>query len=207
MVVARFFNLPSTLGAIEKTVLPFQPAQMARILGRLGKVFNGAYIVSTNGISMDKCQYVIERVLKPMWKDRARLRPQPGDTLDAWHMTLRQYQGMGSFMAAQVVADMKYVEPLRSAADWAWWAASGPGSRRGLGRVMFADVDHHYSETHWRSDFAMLWQAVNKKLNWSESLTGQDLQNCLCEFDKYERARLGEGRPKQIYKQGEVTCG
>lgn len=30
-------------------------------------------------------------------------------------------------------------------------------------------------------------------------LSAQDLQNCLCEFDKYERVRLGEGRPKQLY--------
>mgnify|MGYP003335523726 CR=1 FL=1 len=27
----------------------------------------------------------------------------------------------------------------------------------------------------------------------------QDTQNVLCEFDKYERARLGQGRPKQRY--------
>ena len=31
------------------------------------------------------------------------------------------------------------------------------------------------------------------------SLHAQDLQNCLCEFDKYERVRLGEGRPKSTY--------
>jgi hypothetical protein len=30
-------------------------------------------------------------------------------------------------------------------------------------------------------------------------LHAQDLQNCLCEFDKYERVRLGEGRPKAKY--------
>jgi len=28
----------------------------------------------------------------------------------------------------------------------------------------------------------------------------QDLQNCLCEFDKYERVRLGEGRPRNGYR-------
>ena len=27
----------------------------------------------------------------------------------------------------------------------------------------------------------------------------QALQNCLCEFDKYERVRLGEGRPRNNY--------
>jgi hypothetical protein len=33
-----------------------------------------------------------------------------------------------------------------------------------------------------------------------KDLHAQDIQNCLCEFDKYERVRLGEGTPKQLYK-------
>jgi hypothetical protein len=32
-------------------------------------------------------------------------------------------------------------------------------------------------------------------------LHAQDLQNCLCEFDKMERARLGEGKPKRRFAQ------
>ena len=31
-------------------------------------------------------------------------------------------------------------------------------------------------------------------------LTAHDVQFCLCEFDKYERVRLGEGRPRALYK-------
>jgi hypothetical protein len=27
----------------------------------------------------------------------------------------------------------------------------------------------------------------------------REVEHTLCEFDKYERARLGEGRPKQLY--------
>ena len=30
-------------------------------------------------------------------------------------------------------------------------------------------------------------------------LHAQDVENCLCEFDKYERTRLGEGRPRSLY--------
>jgi hypothetical protein len=30
-------------------------------------------------------------------------------------------------------------------------------------------------------------------------LCAQDLQNCLCELDKYERVRLGEGKPKRRF--------
>ena len=30
-------------------------------------------------------------------------------------------------------------------------------------------------------------------------LRAQDLQNCLCEFDKWMRVRLGEGKPKRRF--------
>jgi hypothetical protein len=46
-----------------------------------------------------------------------------------------------------------------------------------------------------------LREAVSHK--YGKPMHAQDLQNCLCEFDKYERARLGEGTPKQIYKEVE----
>jgi hypothetical protein len=33
-----------------------------------------------------------------------------------------------------------------------------------------------------------------------ENLTLMDTQNQLCEADKYERVRLGQGRPRSLYK-------
>jgi hypothetical protein len=30
-------------------------------------------------------------------------------------------------------------------------------------------------------------------------LSASDLRSCLCEFDKYERGRLGEGKPKRRF--------
>jgi hypothetical protein len=42
---------------------------------------------------------------------------------------------MGSFQSGQVLANLKYGQ-LKSAADWWTFAASGPGSRRGLNRVL-----------------------------------------------------------------------
>lgn len=229
-VVARLFNLPATLEAIAPYVVPFQPEKMR--MGLLGikqgggKIFNAAYIVSTNGISMDKVDYVIDVVLTPLWKARKAMRPKllsAGDehagsrmksttyeSWASWHSRLQAFRGLGSFMAAQVVADLKYFPPFYSrelgiptsaTEDWWTFAASGPGSRRGLNRVMGAPIDNSWREEQWRASLAMLHKAILPELPASidTRLSAQDLQNCLCEFDKYERARLGEGTPKQIY--------
>src|SRR5262245_44465925 len=106
-------------------------------------------------------------------------------------------RGFGSFMAAQVVADMKYVEPLRSARDWWTFAAPGPGSERGLNRVLGRPVDAPWRDDDtWRTAFVRLHAAIAPELerNGIGRLCGQDLQNCLCEFHKYEKTRLGEGK-------------
>jgi hypothetical protein len=208
-VVARLFNLPDSLEALVSWTLPFKPEKMRSILHsrkRVGKNnFNAAYIVSTNGVAMEKVDYIINRVLGPLWAARRELRPRDGDSLEVFHGILVKYDGLGSFIAAQIVADLKYIKecPLSKADDWMTFAASGPGSRRGLNRWRGYVPENPYKEREWRLDLESILPAVNEQLarKGLEPLHAQDLQNCLCEFDKYERARLGEGTPKQIYKE------
>lgn len=203
MVVARLLNLPDSL-AVVGLPLPWKPMKFAKILSERKakglKNFNGAYIVSTNGRAMDKVEYLTLRVLEPLWAARKHIRPTKGDTLEEFHMRLMKFDGMGSFMAAQVVADMKYVPPLLDAPDWQTFAAPGPGSRRGLNRVMERPVEQAWPGKSWHVALGELHMAVGALLPDLE-LHAQDLQNCLCEFDKYERVRLGEGTPKQLYHQ------
>lgn len=203
-IVARLFNNPDSLLDIRHWVLPFNPKMISKILDqrvtRKQKNFNAAYIVSTNGMAIDKVEYVLYNVLNVIWGERKNMRPKPGDTLEVYHNMLMGFDGLGSFIAAQVVADLKYMEPLKSAVDWWTFAASGPGSRRGLNRVMERPVDAPWKESNWRGQLYIL---LNQREIKTFGLHAQDLQNCLCEFDKYERARLGEGTPKQIYKEKE----
>jgi hypothetical protein len=163
------------------------------------KNFNAAYIVSTNGMSMNKIDYVLDVVLIPMWKKRADLigRMAKMDTMEEIHALLVSWHGLGSFMAAQVLADIKYTIQ-HNWTDFHTFAASGPGSRRGLNRVLGLPIDSPWREEIFRDTLRLLRDKVNVRLT-MEPLTAQDLQNCLCEFDKYERIRLGEGRPKQRY--------
>jgi len=203
MVVARLINWPATLQEIGWPV-PW-PATAAHFLQVMAKrraagevAFGPAYIVSTNGVKMEKAQYLCSEVLAPLWMHRNTTRPRAGDSLNSYHITLGAFRGLGSFMAAQVIADLKYCEPLRQATDWHTFAASGPGSRRGLSRVLNRPVDTSWNEDRWRQELRRLQDWLNER--WPhEALHGQDCQNVLCEFDKMERVRLGEGRPKRLY--------
>ena len=168
------------------------------------KAFSGAYIVSTNGHAMDKAEYLDKYVLKPLWDNRAAIRPTEGDHLEDFFNRLNKYNGMGSFMAGQVIADAKYAGCLFNAPDWWVWAASGPGSRRGLNRVASRPVDASWPSGTWHKTLSELKIQIDHFVNaagWPE-LHAQDLQNCLCEFDKYERTRLGEGKPRSGYPGG-----
>jgi hypothetical protein len=112
MVVARLFNWPPTLAHIGYPV-PWRPATALRHVKELQarpntKVFSSAYIVSTNGHTQDKAEYLCEHVLAPLWGSRKGVRPRPGEPLAEVHERLMQFNGLGSFMAAQVVCDVKH---------------------------------------------------------------------------------------------------
>jgi hypothetical protein len=208
MVVARLLNNPESLGDDRMDKLRhrgvwFQDAFVSILTKRKQEKkrnFNGAYIVSTNGHAMDKAVYLANRVLDPLWANRKEIMPVVGDTLASFHERLTEYDGLGSFMAAQVVADMKAIQPLLSAPDWYVWAASGPGSRRGMNRILGYHHDSPIKEGPWYMALQELRHIVNDALDsGAVELCAQNLQNCLCEFDKYERARHDQGRPKQLF--------
>jgi len=107
---------------------------------------------------------------------------------------------MGSFHAAQVIADLKYVGRLRRAIDWWNFAASGPGSLRGLNRVIGRATDAPWEEAEWLEALRLVRKIVAPGLYKAglPKMQAQDTQNCLCEFDKYERIRLGEGKGRKF---------
>ena len=204
MCVARLVNWPDTL-VVLRYPIPWHPQHFIEVLERrkgLGeKVFTGAYMIHAGPDNIGKARYLAAEVLSPLWQDREKVRPVEDDRLSDFYTRLSGYKDMGSFMTGQVVADVKYVRPLLCAKDWWAWATPGPGSQRGLNRVMGNDVKAPWKRTDWQKCLGKLQEKINKKVTEAgfPKLHAQDIQNCCCEWDKYERVRLGEGRPRSLY--------
>lgn len=206
MLIARVVNWPDTLAhmdfigadGVEWKKAHFLSVMRAR-KDQGQQVYGGAYIISTNGSTKEKAVYLADEVISPMWKRRNDVRPRVGERLNAFHARLMQFNGMGSFMAAQILADLKYVAPLSTADDWWTFASSGPGSRRGMSYLMGHDPNTHWLEHEWRDALCELQSKVMVEDLGLPRIHAQDLQNCLCEFSKYRRTQLGTGRPKSKF--------
>jgi hypothetical protein len=154
-------------------------------------------MVSTNGLSMDKVDYIIDRVAQPA-KDT--IFQFEGETLAGAEQQLMRLNGVSTFMAGQIIADLKNTggHPLQSAPDWVGWATPGPGSLRGLEAYFGTPV----RPAGFTAKLAQCWGEVKPLL--SDELQGmhmQDFQNCMCEFSKYMRVRDG-GHARNRYSAG-----
>ncbi|MET4493532.1 nucleotide kinase domain-containing protein [Bradyrhizobium sp. LA7.1] len=217
MTLARFINLPETLDELGYPVSWDRELFVSVLSSRMrrgDRVFGPAYVIPNGGSSKPKIDYLADNILNRLWRARDHMPPEQGVTLAAYCARLMHFDGIGSFMAAQVLADLKYVEPLRSAADWTSFAISGPGSRRGLNRVMNRPPDAPWIEPAWRRAFGRFEEAIRPELQriGLGDLHCQDLQNCLCEIDKYLRCALGQSANSDRhshyanYKRTSVLC-
>jgi hypothetical protein len=195
MVMARMVNWIPTLKQFER---PPTRADMARgwvaschdrMLKINGQKWTNAYTISTCGKKMGKEDYVFGHVLPQvigpcfdgLWEGCIMLA-------DA-HASLTRVDGLGSFLAAQVLADLKNTpkHPLAYALDWWDWSAPGPGSLRGLEAYYGARVtpkSYQQAIKTCHAEVAPLIKPVGR-------LHMQDFQNCLCEFSKYTRVLNG----------------
>lgn len=200
VIMGRLFNSGETLRRIGFQP-KLDPPQIRHTINKMKeagiRVFNPAYIVSTNGRPMDKVEYLLSEVLPFPFNNPLKLDAAELDTM--WYR-LTDVNGIGSFMAAQVIADLKMFDPWSKAPDYWTFVAPGPGSMRGLNRLRGLDAN---AQKYNQKAFSMAIQPVRAII---ESGTGiklcaQNTQNCLCEFDKFMRLTNGEGRPKQLYQR------
>lgn len=197
MCLARVVNWPATLEYLgfPKKWSPqaFEHALDAR-QARGEKIWTGAYMV-TGGYSAggETKQKIMARVLSEAFQNAAKVRK--GQPLSVAHNTISQTRGLGSFLGAQVVADLKYTPLLSDAVDWWEFCAPGPGSLMGLNFLHGREPKSAHVDFVAEVNEIRLWLEKNVGIK----LTAHDVQNCLCEFSKYVRIKYMGGRAKNGY--------
>jgi hypothetical protein len=154
------------------------------------KVWGGAYVITTHGIPMSKTDYLVDRVLPSAVNKIPRDYPNLKESAQSF----MEIEGVSTFLAGQILADLKNTKGhlLEKAPDWWSFALPGPGSRRGMDWLYAERVP----ESRWSSCLHDLQSMLQLE---GITLCAQDTQNCLCEYDKWCRVTLGTGRSKRKY--------
>jgi hypothetical protein len=202
VALARFINNPPILQEIgfQEEWAPALLKALLRLLSESRTIWNAAYMVRGHTkaqYSGDKIGAVIDIYCTPLVVDPPLI--YPFSMSRTWESLQGRY-GFGSFMAGQVVADLRWAM-TGTWADRHTWAPAGPGSLRGLNRVLGQHSKSKINPTYWGHWFGWYMDKIKPLLPSSitDRLEAMDYQNCLCEWDKMERCLWGEGRPKQTY--------
>jgi hypothetical protein len=167
------------------------------------QVFTGAYmIVSPAG--EPKIEGVIRRISK-VWSDRKSLLKRCLDwkRMQVAHADLMRYEGLGGFMAYEIVCDLRYTDILCDAPDRNTWCNPGPGAVRGLYRVLGWDFPKGDNSKHpptpkdWQLKTQELLEILQRRLRMRFEM--REVEHNLCEVDKYVRLLMGDGRSKRRY--------
>jgi 5-hmdU DNA kinase-like protein len=206
---------------------------LIRRQGKKGPFVTGAYIIAGPGgmSKLDGMLRVVDQFRRGTatfysdemgWKEVVEDLGKGRHTMEELHRWFSQFDYFGNFHAYEIVTDLRWTHLLRRATDIYTWASPGPGCRRGLNRVFGRDKD----AKPWKSKEALLeemdvildestrarqWSnfahqmmdrhGVKTPLEWEM----RDVEHTLCEFDKYERTRAGEGRPRGKYRGNEAA--
>lgn len=212
-VIFRWFNRITTGEQLMSHDLLWNwDSHRARMaLADLHPLVTGAFMVKTPG-GMNKLEgliWCIEQFLEGA-DECLETIDQFGCSLKTATALLAQFPYLGPFMAYEIVTDLRHTVLLDDAPDIMTWANPGPGATRGAGRV--AKKDPHYYNRHSANDYDAVQSVMRRLLEastedryWPRGLPSwemRDVEHTLCEFDKYMRARLGQGRPKQRYPGG-----
>ncbi len=170
------------------------------------KIFTGAFMINSPG-GIGKLEAICARIEK-VWQDwdDLSLRSAQWRTLQEAHKDLTRYEGLGGFMAYEVVCDLRYTSVLKEATDIMTWCNPGPGCIRGLYRIAGIEIPNKSNATSppilpgWQDTMEELLKLLSRKLPKLPAFEMREVEHSLCEFDKYERLRLKEGKSKRKYQ-------
>lgn len=189
-----------------------------------GPYVTGAYIISSpQGYSkLDGVLKVIGDFNKKSgWLMHAQEGIRDPGTVSletAWEF-FRKQPYFGPFHAYEIVTDLRHTALLDRAPDIMTWANPGPGAHRGANRVFRGGPRERVSRDQVIDEMRVLLSWSRSAAYWPQAASApgirspgytqpgiwpawemRDVEHTLCEFDKFERVRLGEGKPRGVYR-------
>lgn len=212
-LIARLINWPPTLQYLmEKKVIPtlahdFEPFMfidaMEELRAQKVKLYSSAYIVyPTRAKGNSKAENMTRMIISPTIDIGDKLRTHiTFGSIEKFVETLAGSFGIKTFIAGQVAADLTYIHgQLDNAYDLYSWAPMGPGSQRGLNRLHGRPLKKAAKQHEFNSELVDVRGRLIQSNKQFEDLTLHDVQNVMCEFDKYVRVMNNEGKPRQLYR-------
>lgn len=195
MMLGRTINWPDTLEYIGFPSV-WDKDEYCRKLdayqGKGNKVYTGAYMITAGPTGIRKNAWVTGNA-DYYFKNPPDL--DPFSIQKSWEIIINnKYPCVGPFIAGQIIADLKQTMVLCEAKDWFTWAALGPGSARGLNRLHGRKLSNPLTQAYGLKEMLEVKEYLGRG-----DLCLQDIQNCLCEFDKWQRVKLGQGKPRSSY--------
>lgn len=174
-------------------------------------MFTGAYMINSPA-GKPKLEAIIERITK-VWEKRERLLSDIETVIRvggnvpleyAWRLLL-EHDGLGGFMAYEIVCDLRYTYLLENAPDKLTWCNPGPGCIRGLYRLVDEPFPKGNNSTSppmpkdWQIRMRNLLLHVQFKFPNFPPFEMREIEHSLCEWDKMERALWKDGKLKRTY--------
>lgn len=205
----RMYNRISTqkfIGFISTDAEAYAVEQRVREYKEAGnKVFTAAHML-TGTMEGDKIHQILGTGLTYLWEHRRELEPKPGDTLEGTFKNILSIPSVGRFVGYEIVTDLRHTRYLDNAPDIMTWCNAGPGAKRGIFRLLGLPVKGKRAPGQYPGN-ALCLHIIRFLLDFTKPFLPsymppwemREVEHSLCEFDKYERVRNGEGRPRQKY--------
>lgn len=206
-IMYRIINWPDTMDDIGRIDnWPKQRRHFIRTMERRKldrkQIYTGAYMITAEmTVGLDK--YVsTARTLDQAWKLCMGRTQWAGVTPTTVMEIVKETSilpRVGQFIGYEVACDLTYLYP-DLAPSGELWANPGPGAVRGLNRVWKRPLKSPIKEDAAIREMIQLHLMITQS-GWPHErpLNLRAIEHSLCEFDKYSRVLLGEGRPRSKY--------
>jgi len=204
LTIARIFNDPATFEGLKFPGATIEEIgqHVARLQAAGKRVFRGAYMMPSHGsptqLKMPPAVYYLDAARQLLGKQFGK-----GQSLEEACNKILEVHGFGPFLANQITTDLRYTKWYKDAPDWHTFVLGGPGTSRGLCRYFGEPLRIDKPQSWILPRLMQVREHVATQLGspFAEYfLDPNNVSNSFCEFDKYARVFLGEGRVNRTYK-------